>query len=142
MHWTFGSGQWNSNRQEQVYKDMADANIWGLFLSLQKIFSIFFKLGWLKFSGMIQWSLLIKLKSEIIHFIFNICLENFKLSLLLLQFLTASSEFRNLAILILKELTLQMHAMVEQLHCLIVLTGLKATHGMGVMDLLFAQTVR
>jgi hypothetical protein len=35
-----------------------------------------------------------------------------------------------------------MRAMVEQLHCLIVLTGLKATHGMGVMDLLFAQTVR
>ena len=35
-----------------------------------------------------------------------------------------------------------MHAMVEQLRCLIVLTGLKATHGMGVMDLLFAQTVR
>jgi hypothetical protein len=35
-----------------------------------------------------------------------------------------------------------MHAMVEQLHCLIVLTGLRATHGTGVMDLLFAQTVR
>ena len=35
-----------------------------------------------------------------------------------------------------------MHAMVEQLRCLIVLTGLKATRGMGAMDLLFAQTVR
>ena len=49
---------------------------------------------------------------------------------------------RKVAILTLKELTRAMHAMVEQLHCLIVLTGLKATHGMGVMDLLFAQTVR
>jgi hypothetical protein len=35
-----------------------------------------------------------------------------------------------------------MHVMVEQLHCLIVLTGLKASHGMVAMDLLFAQTVR
>jgi hypothetical protein len=72
---------------------------------------------------------------KIVHFIFNSCLE-------ILWFLTASFEFRNLAILILKELTRQMHAMVEQLHCLIVLTGLRATHGTGVMDLLFAQTVR
>ena len=84
MHWTFGSWQWNSNRQEQVYKDMADADIWGLFLSLQKIFSILFfkkKRRWFRLLGMIQWSLLIKLKSEIIHFIFNSCLENFRIEL-------------------------------------------------------------
>lgn len=67
---------------------------------------------------------------------------NFELSLTRLQFLTSLFESRNMATLILKELTPQMHAMVEQLRCLIVLTGLKATRGMGVMDLSFAQTVR
>lgn len=47
-----------------------------------------------------------------------------------------------MVILILRELTPQMHAMVEQLLCLIVLIGLRATHGMDVMDSLFAQTAR
>jgi hypothetical protein len=51
-------------------------------------------------------------------------------------------EFRNVEILISKEWTPQMHVMVEQLLCSIVLTGLRATHGTGVMDLLFARTVR
>jgi hypothetical protein len=46
--------------------------------------------------------------------------------------LTATFEYRNLAKLILKELTPEMHATVEQMHCLNVFTGLKTTNGMGV----------
>jgi hypothetical protein len=46
--------------------------------------------------------------------------------------LAATFEFRNLAKLILKELSPEMHATVEQMHCLNVFTGLKTTNGMGV----------
>jgi hypothetical protein len=55
---------------------------------------------------------------------------------------TLFSKRRNVVILTLKELTPQMRAMEEQLLCLTVLIGSRATHGMGVMDSLFAQTAR
>jgi hypothetical protein len=59
-------------------------------------------------------------------------LYKFRLSLLHATILAATFEFRNLAKLILKELSPEMHATVEQMHCLNVFTGLKTTNGMGV----------
>lgn len=56
--------------------------------------------------------------------------------------MTTLFKCRNAVILTLKELTPQMHATVEQLLYLIVLIGSRATHGMDVMGLSFAQTAQ